>query len=71
VGNLTGSVFINNIISGAAELPQFLIIIISAKVGRKPSFVLCLLLGGAALITNALLYAYWGFSGKMVYSEMP
>ncbi|KAF6040824.1 Orct [Bugula neritina] len=66
VGNLTGSVFINNIISGASELPQALFILISKKSGRKAPFMFFLLLGAIALTANAFIYAYTNVSGYVL-----
>ena len=58
VGNLTGSIYINNILSGLADLPAFIIILLSAKLGRKISATISLFLGAAALISAAFMSAY-------------
>ena len=58
VGNLTGSIYINNILSGLADLPAFIIILLSAKLGRKISATISLFLGAATLISAAFMSAY-------------
>lgn len=66
VGNLTGSVFLNNIISGAADLPSVLVVLISSRTGRKPPTIGSLLFGSACLIVCALMYVFADVEGKFV-----
>lgn len=58
VGNLTGSVYINSLLSGVADLPTFSIILLSSKLGRKVAALSCLFLGAVTLISAAFMSAY-------------
>lgn len=64
VGNLTGSVYVNNAISGAVELPQVFFLLLSKRMGRKAPTVVSLFIGGVALIASALMNVYVDLSGK-------
>ena len=58
INNLAGNTYVNNVISGCAELPQFIIILISSKLGRKSLTVSALFLGAVALLSAAFMSAY-------------
>ena len=58
VTNLTGSVFTNNVISGAAELPTVLTALLSQKIGRKPPIMAALFIGSIALLSSAIMGIY-------------
>ena len=65
VGNLTGSIFLNNVVSGAAEFPVFLVCVASSKIGRKSPNIGSLLFGSASLIACALMYVFIDVDGKL------
>ena len=58
VGNLTGSIYVNNVVSGCAEIPQFLVILFSTRMGRKVLTIIALFLGAVSLISAAFMSAY-------------
>ena len=66
VTNLTGSVFTNNVISGAAELPEILAVLLSQKTGRKPPIMAALFIGSIALLSSAILGIYLDSDSKLI-----
>ena len=63
VANLTGDVFINNIISGAVEFPASVLVLLSQKLGRKPLTIVPLFLGSCALVSSAVMAIYLDLKG--------
>lgn len=63
VAYLTGDVFINNLISGASELPAAILVLLSQRLGRKIVTVTSLFVGGVALISSALMVVYLDVKG--------
>lgn len=63
VENLTGSVFVNNAISGAAELPVAFLILMSHRLGRRSVTVTSLFVGSVALIASSLITMYLDLQG--------
>ncbi|XP_067942432.1 organic cation transporter protein-like isoform X2 [Watersipora subatra] len=58
VANLTGDVYTNNIISGAAEIPASALVFTTQKIGRKSLCIGSLLFGSLALISSAVMIVY-------------
>ena len=59
VANLTGSIYINNLISGAVEIPAALIFFLSQYLGRKSLSITSLFLGSLSLIAVAVMSVYF------------
>lgn len=60
--SLAGDPYINNLISGCTEYISYFIAFLIIPGGRKKVYVILLLVGGVALITNAAIGDI--FSGK-------
>lgn len=58
VGNLVGNVFLNNFIGGLVEIPAYLLLFVTLKVGRKWPYVAMNMIGGVSLIASAFLITY-------------
>ncbi|XP_067942741.1 organic cation transporter protein-like isoform X2 [Watersipora subatra] len=58
VANLTGDVYINNALSGAAELPASILVYMVQKIGRKSLCIASLFFGSLALICSAVMTVY-------------
>ena len=55
LSSLTGSVYINTLIYGLSEMSMSILIAFSHQTGRKIPSIVCLLVGGVALILVAVL----------------
>lgn len=66
VGNLVGDVFVNSFVGSLAEIPGYLILLVTIKVGRKKPFFILNLIGGAALIASAFLIVYISNPGQWI-----
>lgn len=64
ISNLEGSVYIINVVSGAAELPTVPLAILSQKLGRKVPTVIALFLGSVCLIASAVMNIYLDMTSK-------
>ena len=59
VANLTGRIYMNNLISGAVEIPAALIFFLSLYLGRKSLSITSLFLGSLSLIAVAVMSVYF------------
>lgn len=66
VGSLVGNIHVNNLIGGLVEVPAYLLLLGTMKVGRKWPYVGFLLIGGAALVTSAFLIVYMTTESKYI-----
>lgn len=66
VGNLVGDLYINNFIGGLVEIPAYLLLFATMKLGRKWPYVSMMLIGGSALIGSAFMIVYTDSPGNSV-----
>ena len=58
ITELGGDLFRNSFIGGAVEFLAYTVCFLTVKIGRKGSFVLLQLIGGAALIVSGFAVSY-------------
>jgi len=65
VGNLVGDLYINNFIGGLVEVPAYILLLGTVRLGRKYFYIALMSIGGVALVVSAFLIVYVTDKGKV------